>query len=171
MDFETIGAALAVLGAFGSVIVFLKNQHAQTQQAIFARYDGVHESYIDYMNLCLEHPQLQTSWYTHDQIQPLTDPKDIIQRDIMFDILTSMLENAFVSYARAPKAIRKTQWPGWSAFIHHFAGRDDYRSWWSVNVGDFTSKQAVGSSQYDEKFERFMLAAIKSERGKSPVQL
>ncbi len=163
MTLETIGVILAVLGAFGSVIVFLKNQHAQIQQAIFARYDAVHQSYLDYMKLCLENPHLQTSWYVSDQIAPPTDPADIVKRDILFDILTSMLENAFVTYARAPKAIRKSQWRGWNAFIHHFAARPDYRQWWVSHVSDFRDKQtAAGSSQYDQVFERFMLAAIRS---------
>lgn len=162
---ERIATATAVLGGAASVIIFLRNQNAATKEARLSRYDSVSRSYIEFQTLCLNHPTLGTSWYglTAPQQDPLS-PEDQIRRDILFDILTSTLERAFITYRNAPASIKASQWPGWLAFARGYAERDDYRNWWRRNVFDFENeKWTEGVTQYDIEFERFIFGLLSNK--------
>ncbi|MFN3960217.1 MAG: hypothetical protein ACK4NP_09925 [Parvularculaceae bacterium] len=166
---ERIAVGIAVASAAASVIVFLRNQAATTREARLARYDAVSRSYIELQTLCLQYPRLETSWYRTppaDQ-KPLTE-EESVQRDILFDILTSTLERAFVTYRDAPRLVRESQWPGWISFARTYAQRDDYREWWRRYVFDFEKeKWAAGVTQYDSGFERFIVGLL-LEKDKGP---
>lgn len=164
---ETIAALATVFGVLPTFIIFVWNQAALKREAMLARYDAVSRSYIDYQQLCLEHPLLQTSWYqlpAGDDVPPLS-AADRLKKDILFDILTSVFERAHITYRLAPKDIRRSQWPGWDAFIAHFAQRLDYRSYWAENVADYADRSIRdGHSQYDRAFEKFMMEKLRTKQ-------
>lgn len=159
---ERVGAGIAVASAFASIIIFLTNQAAATREARLSRYDSVSRSYIELQTLCLAHPRLEASWYRtpSDDREPLSID-ETVQRDILFDILTSTLERAYLTYRDAPKTIKESQWPGWVAFARSYAERDDYREWWRRYVFDFEqAKLSEGVTQYDREFERFLVGLL-----------
>lgn len=142
------------------MVIFLRNQFIQTRETMLARYDAMNDAYIEYQRMCLESPELETSWYFLErerEAESDQDPVAKVKKNILFDIMTSMFERAYLTYLHAPSKIRMSQWPGWKAFIEHFARRDDYREWRCANVIDFiTTKWIDGDSQYDYRFEKFM---------------
>lgn len=156
---DQITAIVTIFGILPTIFVFARNQMILARETLLARYDAVNRSYIEYQQLCLDHPLLQTSWYLApaDGDQPAPSAREMISKALLFDILTSMFERAHITYRLAPKAIYKSQWPGWEAFIENFAARADYRAWWNDNVGDNLDRKLVkGYSQYDRAFEGFM---------------
>lgn len=164
---ERIATISAIVGGVASILIFLWNQHVQARETMLARYDAVTQSYIDYQQICLENPELETSAYklpAGAQQQVATDPISEVKRKIHFDILTSMFERAFLTYLHAPLKIRRSQWPGWRAYIEHFAAREDYQKWWRENVSDYMAAKATcGDTQYDIRFERFMKRLIEKK--------
>lgn len=157
---DSIASILALIGGVSSVVIFLRNQFIQTRETMLARYDAMNDAYIEYQRMCLENPELETSWYflgKEGGSESDQDPVAKVKKNILFDIMTSMFERSYLTYLHAPSKIRTSQWPGWKAFIEYFVGRDDYREWWCANVIDFsTSKWIDGYSQYDIRFEKFM---------------
>lgn len=160
---DEITAIATVFGILPTIFVFAWNQVILARETMLARYDAVSRSYIEYQQLCLDHPLLQTSWYRLPPAaeQPALDAADVLRKTLLFDIMTSVFERAYITYRFAPKKIYKSQWPGWDAFIAHFAQRPDYRAWWTENVGEFADKRLKpGHSQYDQGFERFMVEKL-----------
>jgi hypothetical protein len=159
---QRFGAGVALLSGIASIFAFLRNQAAATREARLARYDAVSQSYIEFQKLCLEHAQLGNSWYqsTEERVEPISFIEQA-QQDIIFDILTSTLERAFLTYKDAPESIRKSQWPGWESFARAYAERKDYRSWWRRNVFDFeAARWNEGDTQYDLAFEKFLVGLL-----------
>jgi hypothetical protein len=164
---QAIATFLAVSGAVASVITFLWNQVRAVNETMMARYDAVSRSYVEYQSLCLQFPEAETSSYRFaDPNSQSLDERTSIQRKILFDIFTSTIERAFLTYLTAPAKIRSSQWPGWDAFAKDFASREDYRRWWRENVFDFESeKWRDGVSQYDLRFERYMKSLLIQKSG------
>jgi hypothetical protein len=159
---EAVSIIIAVGGALASIFTFLWNQNRAVNESMLARYDAVSRSYIDFQALCLQYPETETSWYRSPESgsAPL-DSAGALRRNILFDIFTSTLERAYLTYLTAPARIRSSQWPGWDAFAKTYAGRSDYREWWRENVFDFESeKWREGVSQYDLRFERYMKSLL-----------
>lgn len=164
---EAIPTVLAIGGAVASVITFLWNQMRAVNETMMARYDAVSRSYIEYQALCLQYPDAETSWYrSADPSSRSLNEETVARRKILFDIFTSTLERAYLTYLTAPAKIRSSQWPGWDAFAKAYAQRDDYRHWWRENVFDFQSeKWRDGVSQYDLRFERYMKSLLSQKSG------
>jgi hypothetical protein len=147
-----IGGATVLVGGWRAM--------AYTQSVILQhklrRCDEVTKSYIDYQQLCLSYPNLATSCFGRPA--PHLTEAESIQRDLMFDIVTSIFERAFVAVREeGPPDVRNSQWPRWKTFIEGFTTRLDYREWWRENVFDFDRKDwSNDQPQYDREFEKYM---------------
>jgi hypothetical protein len=161
-------SALAALIAFiPSAIIFIVNQLHQNRLLRDEKHRYVIERYQYFLERCLEFPELRLAYGEPARDEALTEDERY-RRDILFDLLTSVFERAFLTYANRISSDRKRQWGGWDAFIDHYAGRPDYRDWWVRVVleqkpgSETPAAEAENATQYDLRFERYLADKLRS---------
>lgn len=150
------GALFTVLasGLFVAIRIYMRNSQEVRLQRL-SRIDDVNKSYIDFQRLCLENMDAPASVYNANSssISSLTESQ-VAKLHLMFDILTSIFERAYLAVAKeGPEDQKQSQWPGWELFMKEYAAREDYRRWWDSNVAP---KPANSAPQYDAGFQGFM---------------
>lgn len=139
--FELLSYLAAIIGIPLAIYTYYRGkqseQRLREKEALFTS----HTLYVDYLKLCLENPDLNTyntpDGRTLDEIQK----KELI----IFEILFTYLESAYLYYADQSDAIRRKQWKGWEEYIKDFSGKENFMKAWNVLSG-----------QFDEDFMKFM---------------
>jgi hypothetical protein len=153
-------ALTSVILLVPSAILFIVNQEAQRHLAREENHKYLIEQYRNFLQLCLSYAKLSLEGGV-----PRMDvsEEERLQRDILFDILTSIFERAFLTYRDSWRSHRKRQWKGWDDYIGLYAARPDYLEWWRRSVFKDNAARyfVLGASQYDERFERFMFDKIR----------
>ena len=103
---------------------------------------------MGYQELCLKYPNLDVFDYQLPNPLPLTE--DDQQREaIMFTMLISILERAFIMYRVNSPAVRQRQWDGWVEYIDAFLRRENFRNAWEKY-----------SEMFDTDFRAFVATRI-----------
>ncbi|HEY4211808.1 MAG TPA: hypothetical protein VGM84_10035 [Steroidobacteraceae bacterium] len=119
----------------------------------YATYDSLDVRYVEFLKLCLAHPDLDVA----DTPRPNSDStSDQMHRErLLFSILISMMERAYLMYKDTSNEVRRKQWIGWNAYIHHWCGRENFATAMPFLARDF-----------DVGFRDYLLAATAQERGR-----
>lgn len=123
----------------------LRSQYVkETELLIEKTYDDLDQRYIDFQKLCLQYPDLDV----YDK--PLPNPKRLtdqerIQQKLLYTIVLSMLERAYVSFHSHDMPTRRYQWKGWDEYADSFLSRPAFREVWA-EVG----------SEFDTRFQEYM---------------
>ncbi len=139
--------SLAVSVPIG-VFQYRRARTAELQAAIDRTYDALDDRYVSFQTLCMQYVKLDC----YDR--PLTravllSSADSVQQKLMYTILLSMLERAFIQYKTKPMPSRKEQWLGWQDYAAAFPPRAAFRATW----------QEV-RHEYDTRFRDFMDSVI-----------
>lgn len=164
---ESIQAVAALFSAFALIpaaIIFLINQGDERTQRKDRRYKELDELYKEFLKLGMAYPRLRVTQYTPPASIASLSADELLQRDTLFEMLTSMLERAFLSYEFRKESYRREQWSGWAAYAADYCSREDYLEWWLRVVGqnDWDRAFSPGASQYDRRFERFVTELLRS---------
>jgi hypothetical protein len=113
-------------------------------------YNSLDNKYIEWQNLCLAHPYLDIS-DIKDSISPklnLTQEKEEV---ILFSILFSLFERAYLLYNKESNPMMQGQWEGWDEYIDTYCQRKNFREIW-IKYG----------YSYDPNFTNYMNEKIKN---------
>ena len=139
---DALAAIATFLGIPVAILVFWferRRQNIERQQLV---YLAPNQQYIEYLKLCFEHPDLDI----YDLVSPgARTPRDVKREWIAFNILISIMEQAFLLYRNHPDAENK-QWAGWQDYMRWWRARRNFRQAWEVGL----------SSQFDADFVAFM---------------
>ncbi len=158
---QALAAVTSIIVLIPSAIIFILNQQAQRALAREENHKYIIEQYRNFLQLCLPFSNLSLESGT-----PRSDLSrdEHLQRDILFDILTSIFERAFITYSDSRRSDRKLQWQGWDNYIGQYANRPDYLEWWRRHM--FHDRPAgffqPGMSQYDQRFESYMFEKLRN---------
>lgn len=86
------------------------------------------------------------------------------KREIVFEVITQMFEDSFLSYRASTDKLKHNQWRGWDSYIRLYCSFESYRDWWTQRC-DANPTFEKGSSYYDIDFETYIFDILES--GKS----
>lgn len=180
-DAEALAGVAALVSIFAilpAALLFIINQLYQNSQLREEKHRHVIERYQAFLEMCLAHPELRLEYGDSVPNNKLSE-KQLYQRDVLFDLLTSIFERAYLTYARRISSNRRAQWGGWDDYIEIYLDRPDYREWWlrvmfegdpAFLEQDEESALAINTSQYDVRFERYMFGKLRAYDWKSPTR-
>jgi hypothetical protein len=111
-------------------------------------YNALDEKYIEYQQLCLAHPELDVSDVPHPS-PPSLSPAQERKEVILFTILMSIFERAYLMYSDQSTSVKQRQWSGWDDYIQGFCRRQNFRRSWEVS-----------GTTFDSSFQAYMAASI-----------
>lgn len=159
---QAISTLLGIVALLLSVPLFALNQLAELRLRRESGHRYVMELYQGFLDRCLQYPSLGLESAKARPVNVLTE-QELLQRDILFDILTSIFERAHLTYADELRSHHKEQWPGWELYIDSYCQRPDYLEWWQrvMFEGGRVDASAKNITQYDIRFETFILKHIR----------
>ena len=80
---------------------------------------------------------------------------------IIFDILVSLFEGAYLKYAVASHKVRDTQWTGWNSCVRDWCKREDFRVAWA---------EWLNKEEYDKDFLSYMDGMIEKAVDETTAQ-
>jgi hypothetical protein len=133
-ELEAISYIATIIGIVIALFVFWSEKKKERRARGVEAYIRSTDRYIQYLTLCLDHPETKT-------FDPDTIDRGIeTPRLVMFSILICVFETAFLSLQRdAPRQIKERQWKGWENYITMWAGQQDFIRTWDIVGVDFDS--------------------------------
>lgn len=150
-NLETILRFTQLIGIPVAIVLYVLNKRKERRDKDYGTYDTLDDKYIDYLKLCLDYPDLDVA-DTPRPVGPLN--QDQQHRElIMFSILVSIMERAYLMYYDRSYKVREQQWVGWEAYIEQWGQRENFRT--------ALPKLALG---YDKRFVCYLQKKINFEK-------
>lgn len=144
-DMTEIGANVAtILGIPIAIILFMRDRNKERADKSLEAYDRLDERYIDYVKLCLEHPDLDVFEVSLNQKTNDSSGEtegSAKRREIMlFTILISIFERAYVTYMAENSKNQAIS--EWQAYIRYWCAKENFqRAWRKINIQNQLRKQ------------------------------
>jgi hypothetical protein len=149
---DVIEKITQLIGIPVAIIVYGLTKRRERLDREYATYDALDAQYIEYLELCLEHPELDVA-----DVPVENDGPEARKELLVFSILLSMMERAFLMYGEKSARIRREQWEkGWAAYIDDWCTRPKFMA---------AATKLV--RQYDERFSKYLLDCLKAKAGPS----
>jgi hypothetical protein len=158
--FQGLAALVSIVLLIPSAIVFVLSQEAQRRNIKEQRHQYILDRYRSFLELCALYPKLSLEGAPPKRN---LSEEEHFQRDVLFDIITSIMEQAFVTYSDPRRSHTKEQWKGWDTYITAYSKRPDYLEWWRRVVfhGDPDNYFKAGTLEYDHRFESYVFEKIR----------
>lgn len=125
-DWEVASYVVTVIGLPFAIIVYMLDQRKERQSEEEEIYQKLSDEYADFSRLLLQNADLKLM-SKEDKGQEFT-PEQLERKKIMFDILISLFERAFILvYEEHMSAQTKRLWSTWDDYIRSWCKRDDFR--------------------------------------------
>jgi len=135
--------SLAVSAPMG-VVQYYRARVAERQAAVDRTYDALDDRYTSFQVLCMQHVDLDC--YDRPLIHAARlSSEDSVRQRLIYTVLLSMLERAYIQYQRKSVPSAKEQWAGWGEYAAAFSPRTAFRATW----GEVRT-------EYDTGFRKFM---------------
>ena len=111
----------------------------------YGTYNALDEKYLEFQQLCLEYPHLDI--FDIPDSTPKRELNETEKKEelILFTMLFSIFERAYLLYTDQYSSIRKKQWTGWHTYIKSFCKRQNFLDAWKKSGATF-----------DTEFESYM---------------
>jgi len=139
-----------ILGFPLALYIFFKEKKKERYDREYGTYNALDDKYIHYLELCFKHPDLDIFDIPLDN-KTERSPAQERQERIMFTILISILERAFLMYKDQSTKLKRRQWTGWIEYMKDWSKRANFRKEWQ-NLG----------TQFDSDFVNYMNKLIYS---------
>lgn len=140
--FELLAYAATIIGIPLAIYTYYKEKAQERKikekEVLFTS----HSLYVDYLKMCFDNPELEvynTSYDNPDFSQK--EKKEII----VFEILFTYLESAYLYYEDLSEEVKRKRWIGWVTYVKDFSKQENFKKAWRLTEG-----------QWDEDFMRFM---------------
>lgn len=135
---ELLGAVLVFFGAVMAYFQYVDGQRKEQQDLGERAYSELQDSYFDLLAICLQYPNLDC-YDNRRPNAPCLTPEEERQQDILYGMIISVFERAYVRYEVNKPPRHAEQWPGWVKYMEGFAERDGMRRGWSEVRDEFDS--------------------------------
>lgn len=134
--FELLSYVATVVGIPIAIILLYVEKARERRDRMQKIYETPGALYIDYLRLCLDHPELDI--FDHPSpSQP--SPENKKKEWIAFTILISLMETAYLLYRDHPQR-NNSQWLGWEQYIQWWMSRQNFRTPWQKLSPQFDSE-------------------------------
>ncbi len=128
---EALSYLATLLGIPSAILIFVVEKRRERRVHELEAHQYSNDLYIDYLGRCLDDPDLDAFEFRRDD-KAVLDSGVPYNRLIMFTILISMMETAFLRYRYVHSAAQQSQWSGWRAYMSEWAERDDFIAAWQI---------------------------------------
>jgi len=139
-----------LIGIPVGIALYVINKRKEQLEREYGTYDALDNKYIDYLKLCLSHPDLDVADTPRPGMAALTREQQHREL-VIFSILISIMERAFLMYRDKSDQVRANQWSGWDAYIRDWSGR-----------ANFTAVLPALTPQFDGSFVEYLNAIVSS---------
>lgn len=123
---ELASYVVTVIGLPFAIIVYLMDQHKERQNEEEAIYQRLSDEYADFSRLLLSHADLRLT--TKESVNQQFSPEDLERKKIIFDILISLFERAFILvYEENMSKQTQRLWASWEDYMKFWCSRKDFR--------------------------------------------
>jgi hypothetical protein len=141
---EIITKFIVIIGVPVGVIQYIITKRKERRDREYLIYDAMDEKYIEFQKLCLDHPDLDVS-DVPNTAPTVLNPAQQKEELVIFTILCSIFERAYLLYNDGSSTIKKEQWSGWYDYIKQYCQRNNFKQAW----------QKTGKT-FDTNFQDFM---------------
>jgi hypothetical protein len=134
-----------LLGIPLSIWIYYDEKKKERTEREYGTYDALDDKYIYFLQLCLENSDLDLMWDIPMKEKINLTPERKRRQDILFSLLISILERAFLMYRDQSTQIKRKQWSGWSEYMRQYLLKANFRQTW-IDIKD----------QWDEDFVSYM---------------
>jgi hypothetical protein len=145
---QAISYIVTIFGLPLAVFLFYHERKKERKDREYGTYNALDDKYIHFLELCLERPELDV----FDLPMEKNYDKKKRQIQILYLILISVFERAYLMYRDQNNKIKQMQWVGWVEYIQNYCARESFRAEWP-NLGP----------QFDKKFVAFIDSLIIKE--------
>lgn len=132
------------------IVVYGLNKRRERLDREYGTYNALDEKYVEYLKLCLDNPDLDVADVPNERMGPLT-PDQQHRELVMFSILLSIMERAYLMYQDKSDGIRRTQWEGWSAYVSDWSRRPN-----------FARAAPALSQEFDRRFYEYLQGVLRT---------
>jgi len=127
---DIISTWITILGVPIAIVLYYKEKKKERKEREYGTYNALDDKYIDFLNLCLTHSDLNISQIENASMRVLDEDQKVKQQ-MIFEVLTSILERAFLMYKDQGSEIKRNQWKGWELYINDWlSNNSDFRDFW-----------------------------------------
>jgi hypothetical protein len=154
MILEMLSYLVIIGGVPVALYQYIRSNRAERRLREKAVYDALDQRYLDYLMLCLDHPDLDVFDI------PLAEERggreagqQKRKEQIAYTYLLNIFERAYLMYRDQSTAFKQQQWAGWESYIRGYTGRKNFQD----------TMKKIGLDEFDRDFVTF-LRQDKSER-------
>lgn len=152
---DAISKIVIILGLPIAFFQYMRTKRKEKQDREYGTYNALDEKYLEFQKLCLEHPYLNI-FDVLDEKPIKLDDKQQKEELILFTMLFSIFERAYLLYSDQYSDIKKKQWTGWDSYIKSFCERENFIRAWEISGATF-----------DTDFEKYMEGILKNRQNSS----
>lgn len=125
-SWEWASYVVTVVGLPFGIGVFIFEQRRERQNEEEELYQRLSDEYADFSKLLLENADL--GLMTQPEIAKQMTPEMLERRNILFDILISLFERAYILVYEDDMSEQSARlWASWDDYIHSWCRREDFR--------------------------------------------
>ena len=141
---DAISKIVVILGLPLAYIQYLRTKRKEKRDREYGTYNALDEKYLEFQKLCLDHPYLNI-FDIPDSTPKELDEKQHKEELILFTMLFSIFERAYLLYSDQNSTIKKKQWVGWDSYIISYCERQAFLKAWKIS-----------GTTFDTDFEKYM---------------
>lgn len=141
---EHLAYLVTILGFPVAIISYRREMRRQRREREIGTYTALDDKYLQYLELCIQHPDLNVYYFRTDRKTGFT-PQEKVQRYALFEILISIMERSYLMYTRHADDDRASERQGWVDFVSEWKGHPDWDDLWGVC-----------GRQYEDSFVKFV---------------
>lgn len=131
---EILASLATIIGIPLAVFIYFQEKRKERQDRETAIFDSLDQWYSDFLKLSFENKDLAAIYYAPFIVgktidKELTDDQKIRQV-LYFEMLTSILERAFLIYRNQKDQIKLKRWEGWNQYMVDWMEVKQYREVW-----------------------------------------
>ncbi|HYG20542.1 MAG TPA: hypothetical protein VD816_16495 [Ohtaekwangia sp.] len=165
---EAMSYLVTILGVPVAIYLFYRERRKERLAREAETYQTMNDKYLEFLALCLEHSSFLNIYDDENARFEKYSKHEQDKVVVLFDILVSIFERAFMMYRYQNDRLRAKQWKGWSAFIEGWMKRDDFRFCWKHHL---TGQWEVGFNNYMDKLYHQHVPVAKNAGSPSGIRL
>ena len=107
------------------IVLYVINKRRERLEREYGTYNALDEKYVDYLALCMSHPDLDVGDIPRRDAKELNAEQQH-REEVMFSILIAIMERAYLMYKDKSGAVRQAQLKGWDSYIRDWCGRRNF---------------------------------------------
>ena len=153
---QIVSSIISVLGIPIGIYVYYSTKRREQRDREYLTYDVLGEKYLQYLELCLENWDLDVFDIPLSTQKKKATMEQERKEQIIFSILVSMLERAYLMYKNQSNKVMKAQFSGWEYYMRTWSSRENFRRSWNHPGFD--------PQTYDESFYKYMNSLMEAYR-------